>query len=75
VEDIGGETILRVGANDLDWLARYIAALPFDAEVRRPVELRAALRALGRRLVRANTSPRRRLSPGTGDRAPIIRSE
>jgi predicted DNA-binding transcriptional regulator YafY len=44
--------VLRIGANELDWIARFLAGLPFDAEVRRPPELRAALRALGRRLQR-----------------------
>jgi predicted DNA-binding transcriptional regulator YafY len=47
-------TLLRFGANDLDWLARYLAGLPFEVEVRSPPELRAALRALGRRLQRAH---------------------
>jgi predicted DNA-binding transcriptional regulator YafY len=47
-------TMLRFGANDLDWLARYLAGLPFEVEVRAPPELRAALRALGRRLQRAH---------------------
>jgi predicted DNA-binding transcriptional regulator YafY len=47
-------TMLRFGANDLDWLARYLAGLPFEVEVRSPPELRAALRALGRRLQRAH---------------------
>jgi predicted DNA-binding transcriptional regulator YafY len=54
VEAIEGGTLLRFGANDLDWLARYIAGLPFEAEVRAPPELRLALRALGRRLQRAH---------------------
>jgi predicted DNA-binding transcriptional regulator YafY len=52
VEEVDAETILRIGANELEWLARYVAGLPFEAEVRRPPELRAALRALGRRLTR-----------------------
>ncbi len=61
----------RVGANEVEWLARYIAGLPFAVEVRSPPEVRAALRALGRRLQESNrarpplgamarTSPRRR---------------
>ena len=54
VESADGATLLRMGANDLDWIARYIAGLPFDAQVREPPELRAALRALGRRLQRAH---------------------
>jgi predicted DNA-binding transcriptional regulator YafY len=45
-------TLLRVGADTVDWIARYLARLDFPFEVRDPPELRAALRALGRRLVR-----------------------
>jgi predicted DNA-binding transcriptional regulator YafY len=47
-------TVLRIGADDLDWIARYLSGLPFDVEVRDPPELRAALRALGRRLQRTH---------------------
>jgi predicted DNA-binding transcriptional regulator YafY len=50
LEPAEGGTLLRIGANDLDWIARYLAGLPFGAEVRHPPELRATLRALGRRL-------------------------
>ena len=50
LESAEGGTLLRFGANDLDWLARYIAGLPFESDVRSPPELRTALRALGRRL-------------------------
>ena len=74
VDEVDGETILRIGANELDWLARYVAGLPFDAEVRRPPELRAALRARGRRLARANAA-RRRPSTAADGRSPIIQSE
>jgi predicted DNA-binding transcriptional regulator YafY len=45
-------TRLQLGANELEWIARYLAALPFEFEVRDPPELRTALRALGRRLQR-----------------------
>jgi predicted DNA-binding transcriptional regulator YafY len=45
-------TLLRIGANDLDWLSRYLAGLPFPFRVIAPDDLRAELRALGRRLVR-----------------------
>jgi predicted DNA-binding transcriptional regulator YafY len=54
VEEVDGETMLHIGADEVDWLARYVAGLPFGAEVRDPPELRAALRALGRRLQRVN---------------------
>jgi predicted DNA-binding transcriptional regulator YafY len=54
VEEVGGEVVLRLGANDVDWLARYVAGLPFEAEVRHPPEVRAAVRTLGRRLQEAH---------------------
>jgi predicted DNA-binding transcriptional regulator YafY len=54
VEAVEGGTLLRFGANELGWLARYIAGLPFQAEVRSPPELRVALRALGRELQRSH---------------------
>jgi predicted DNA-binding transcriptional regulator YafY len=47
-------TVLRTGANELEWIARYLASLDLDYEVREPPELRATLRALGRQLVRQN---------------------
>jgi len=48
------KTLLRTGANDLAWIARYLASLDLSYEVRHPPELRTALRALARRLLRAN---------------------
>jgi predicted DNA-binding transcriptional regulator YafY len=50
LQSIKGGTLLRIGADDLDWLARYVSSLPFDFEVRSPVELQDAIRAHGRRL-------------------------
>ncbi|HEX3425975.1 MAG TPA: YafY family protein, partial [Acidimicrobiales bacterium] len=49
VEEVAGEVILRVGANEVEWVARYLAGLPFDVEVRCPPEVRTALWAIGRR--------------------------
>lgn len=46
----GEQALLRIGANDLDWLARYLVGLEIPFEVDEPPELRAALAALGRRL-------------------------
>jgi predicted DNA-binding transcriptional regulator YafY len=46
----GGTTRLRIGADDLDWLARYLVGLTCDLEVLEPPELTEALRALGRQL-------------------------
>ncbi len=54
LEEMEGLTLLRFGADDVDWMARYLVALPFDAEVLEPPELRAAMRALGQRLARIN---------------------
>jgi len=59
VEGVKGGTLLRIGANDLDWIARYIASLPFESEVRHPPALRVALRAVGLRLAAANRRPAR----------------
>jgi predicted DNA-binding transcriptional regulator YafY len=47
-------TVLRLGANELSWIARYLAGLPFEATVIDPPELRAALRSLGARLQRSH---------------------
>jgi predicted DNA-binding transcriptional regulator YafY len=58
IEPCDGGTLLRIGADDLDWIARYLAGLPFDFEVRHPPELRKELRTLGRRLQRSHPSPR-----------------
>jgi predicted DNA-binding transcriptional regulator YafY len=43
-------TLLRIGADDLDWLARYLVGLTCGLEVIEPVELTAAIRTLGRQL-------------------------
>ena len=50
LEAVDDATMLRIGANELDWIARYLAGLPFDFEVISPPELRKAVRALARRL-------------------------
>jgi predicted DNA-binding transcriptional regulator YafY len=62
LEAVDGGTLMRLGANELDWIARFVAGLPCDAEVRSPDELRTALRLLGRRLQRshARSGPRQR---------------
>ena len=54
LEAAEGGTVLRLGASDLEWMARYIAGLPFAATVIEPAELRAALRSLGRHLQRVH---------------------
>jgi predicted DNA-binding transcriptional regulator YafY len=74
VEAVAGETILRLGANEVEWLARYLAGLPFDAEVRSPPEVRTALRRLGRRLQEANRAHPRATGRDT-DQIPIPSSD
>jgi predicted DNA-binding transcriptional regulator YafY len=61
-----GTTLLRIGADDLDWLARYLVGLTCDLEVLEPPELTEALRALGRQL----STTTGRVGPGTADGAP-----
>lgn len=48
--EASGRCRLLIGADDLDWLARYLLGLPFSFEVEEPVELREALATVGRRL-------------------------
>jgi predicted DNA-binding transcriptional regulator YafY len=50
LEEVGDGVLLRLGANELDWIARYLSGLPFTFEVRSPAQLRTALRDLARRL-------------------------
>jgi predicted DNA-binding transcriptional regulator YafY len=58
-------TRLRVGADDLDWIARYLVRLGFAFEVVAPDELRDAIRELGERLIEQS---RRGIVSGTADR-------
>jgi predicted DNA-binding transcriptional regulator YafY len=46
-----GDTLLRIGADDAGWVARYLANLPCDFEVIDPPEVVAAVRELGRKLL------------------------
>jgi predicted DNA-binding transcriptional regulator YafY len=50
LEAMGRATLLRFGADELEWMARFLVALPFDAQVLDPPELRETMRALGRRV-------------------------
>jgi predicted DNA-binding transcriptional regulator YafY len=50
LEPVDGGTLLRLGANDLAWIARFLAGLPFAFEIRSPVELRRAVRDHARAL-------------------------
>lgn len=53
IEAVDGGTLLRCQTDDLGWLARELARLPFDLEVVRPAAMRAALAEHGRRLLAA----------------------
>ena len=57
LEPVDGGTRFRVGAAEVDWIARYLVTLPFEFEVVDPPELRAALRALGRHLQKSHREP------------------
>ena len=49
----GERTLLRIRAESLDWLAGVLAGLECGFEIRRPDELRAAVRGLAERLATA----------------------
>jgi predicted DNA-binding transcriptional regulator YafY len=46
-----GRCRLTIGADDLDWLARFLLNLPFGSEVLEPEGLRSLLATIGQRLV------------------------
>jgi predicted DNA-binding transcriptional regulator YafY len=52
VEDERGRALLRMRVSSLEWMAGVLAGLGCDFEVRKPDELRAAVGALGERLVK-----------------------
>jgi predicted DNA-binding transcriptional regulator YafY len=54
VEASGDVSMLKLGSDELEWLAGRLAALGFDFEVLEPAELRAYVRELGKRLVDAH---------------------
>lgn len=60
-------TLMRMGADELDWMARFLAGLPFDFEVRQPPELVHALGELGQRLQRSGPRSRGDDRPRRGD--------
>jgi predicted DNA-binding transcriptional regulator YafY len=47
-----GTSMLTLGASDPEWIAEYLASLPFEFEVLEPREARRAVRDLGRRIAR-----------------------
>jgi predicted DNA-binding transcriptional regulator YafY len=52
LEWAGDGVLLRAQADDLDWIARELARVPFDFTVRSPAGLRTALLRVGQRLTR-----------------------
>lgn len=54
LEPVEGGVLLRAQADDLDWMARELMRLPFDFDIRQPLELRAALRARALRLLKSS---------------------
>jgi len=51
LEERSGEVLLRFGADDLDWAARYLVGLNCRFSVRQPAELRRTLGAVARELL------------------------
>jgi predicted DNA-binding transcriptional regulator YafY len=57
LEALGPDTTqLVIGADDLQWLARYLLGFPWEFEVDAPAELGEELTRIGRRLVAAHSS-------------------
>ena len=50
LEPSGEDTVLRIGADDLEWIARYLAGLPCRFTVIEPEEMREAMAAHAARL-------------------------
>jgi predicted DNA-binding transcriptional regulator YafY len=50
LECVEGGVLLRAQADNLEWIARELARLPFDFNVRAPAALRSSLAGLGKRL-------------------------
>jgi hypothetical protein len=53
--DEHGTVLMRIGGEDVTWIARWLAGIPYPFEVVEPPELRGALRELAERLSRAAT--------------------
>lgn len=50
LEEQGETTLMRIGADEPDWLARFLANLPCGFSIRSPEEVRLAVRELADRL-------------------------
>lgn len=57
LEETPDGVLMRCHVSDLDWLARYLAGLPFPFLVRQPPELRAALHELASQIMDAVHEP------------------
>lgn len=64
LEPAGADTLLRIGADDPEWIARYLAGLPCRFRVLEPEGLREALGALARRLTEDEEARPDRRVPG-----------
>jgi len=54
VEPIGDGALVRIGADDVDWLAGYLIGLALPFEILSPVVLRDQVRELAERILRAH---------------------
>lgn len=59
LEETPAGVLLRAGTDDLDWMARFLVNLDLPLVVRRPPELREALRRLAARVADLAALPRR----------------
>jgi predicted DNA-binding transcriptional regulator YafY len=59
LEETPEGVLLRAGTDDLDWMARFLVNLDLPLVVRRPPELREALRRLAARVADLASGPRR----------------
>jgi predicted DNA-binding transcriptional regulator YafY len=50
IEQADNATVLRIGADDLDWIARYLASLPCGFTVIEPEDLRESVARLATQL-------------------------
>jgi predicted DNA-binding transcriptional regulator YafY len=66
VEEVEGGTLLRFGADDLEWASSYLVRLECDFVVLQPPELRTSMRRMAARLSAAARRPRARSSTPTG---------
>lgn len=57
-------TVVRIGG-DLDWIARFVASLPYAVDVLDPPELRTELRRLAHHLLRAHPPAATPTAPAT----------